>query len=697
MPETPCRRRILWQLQTSLAAEKTKDTPTQPMELAIMDDSQTGLGSTLPPIGEMKTLPIAWKKWAAAGLLAGGMLTGSQAPVQAQLFAKFRSNNAQAPAATAKPNVVANPAPTTASAPETIVTTPVAAPAATAPATTAPAAAPASPGTAAPVEVVPTLPTVQAAPPAPTCPADSSGGAGGAGGAGGGGGGSGVDWTQVPSLRPIPRPGNFFPIPTGEGYYRAIDMVLGNELDAPPRYPYPRYGLIIFPSFDLDFRYLDNPDNTETDWMDFLKRVHLGDSVLFSTGGDYRLRGANETNSRLFNVGPQAGKNNNYQLDRVRLYSDIWYEDKLRLFVEFIDANSYSQDLQPLITDRNHGDFLNLFVDLKLAELQDNALYFRAGRQELLYGSQRLVSPLEWANDRRTFQGLKTFWHSENLELDAFCVQPVLPNADHLDAPDHNFLFSGAWMTYKPAAGQYIDLYYLDLNNSSGLAPGSFVGVGPNAKINFGDANTNTIGGRYLALTDSGFLFEAESAYQFGRHSNQDISAYMATGGAGWHFADLPMNPSAWVYYDYASGDPNPNHGDYHRTFNQLFPFGHYYFGGMDLIGRQNIKDLNYQLGLFPTHWMNIWLQYHMLELANAKDALYNSAGVPTRRDPTGRAGPDVGDLLSLQLWFHLTNHQDVMLFYGHLYAGDFIKQTAVNPQAARSPDYVYMQYSFRW
>ncbi len=39
---------------------------------------------------------------------------------------------------------------------------------------------------------------------------------------------------------------------------------------------------------------------------------------------------------------------------------------------------------------------------------------------------------------------------------------------------------------------------------------------------------------------------------------------------------------------------------DMDRTFQQLFPFGHFYLGYLDLVGRQNIRDLNFQLSMHP-------------------------------------------------------------------------------------------------
>ena len=39
---------------------------------------------------------------------------------------------------------------------------------------------------------------------------------------------------------PLPRPGYFTLPPGGPGYYSVLDQIRGNELQAPPKYPYPR-------------------------------------------------------------------------------------------------------------------------------------------------------------------------------------------------------------------------------------------------------------------------------------------------------------------------------------------------------------------------------------------------------------------------------------------------------------------------
>jgi hypothetical protein len=204
--------------------------------------------------------------------------------------------------------------------------------------------------------------------------------------------------------------------------------------------------------------------------------------------------------------------------------------------------------------------------------------------------------------------------------------------------------------------------------------------------------NVSTLGSRY-AGDASNWLWDLEGMLQFGRWAGAGILAKAYTTGFGYHFKDVPTTPQVWLYYDYASGDPNPGPGNVHQTFNQLFPFGHPYFGYIDVVGRQNINDISAQVSFFPTKWITTWVQYHIFRLDSPRDALYSAGGLPLRLDPTGRAGTDVGDEIDYLINFHLTKHQDLFLSYSHLYAGQFLRATG----SPRSPDYLYLQYSYRW
>jgi hypothetical protein len=437
---------------------------------------------------------------------------------------------------------------------------------------------------------------------------------------------------------------------------------------------------LIQPSFfDVDnFSYLDNPSNTEHDFFDPLKRVRVGDNWLFVTGGDVRTRYESLYNARL------TQQNDSYNLSRLRVYTDLWYRDTFRLYAEYLGAWSSGQEIPRLPIDENKSELLNLFTDLKLADLGGNPAYVRIGRQELLFGSQRLISPLDWANTRRTFQGVRAFRQTEKWDFDMFWVQPVIPNPNTFDSVDNNVNFAGAWGTYRPKKTQTIDAYYLFLDNTN---------VGSILDIPRGQFTRHTFGGRYVGNVDN-FLFDLEGAMQLGSQNGRDVVAGMATAGAGYNFKDRRWNPTVWAYYDYASGG-DPTSGTAH-TFNQLFPFGHYYLGWLDVVGRQNIHDLNFHLYLYPTKWLTSWFQFHSFWLANSRDALYNAGGIPIRISPTGTAGSHVGEELDLVFNFHLSKHADILMGYSYLWGGDFLRNTS-GPTAAQNASMYFLQFSYRW
>ena len=148
-------------------------------------------------------------------------------------------------------------------------------------------------------------------------------------------------WLDNPPTRIFPRPGFFTVPPKGPGYYSFLDVIQDNFREGPPKAPYGTFALMPPSMFDTDFKYLDNPKNTQYDLFDPLHRIHLGDDWLFSTGGQMWWRHMHEVNSRL------SGKDNTYELFRVRPWVDLWYRNDVRVFVEFISAQTFNQDLKP--------------------------------------------------------------------------------------------------------------------------------------------------------------------------------------------------------------------------------------------------------------------------------------------------------------------------------------------------------------
>ena len=491
----------------------------------------------------------------------------------------------------------------------------------------------------------------------------------------------------VPVVTKGPRPGGFIipPSPKAKEYpgqWSFMDFATGKNRTTKPVSPYAPFALQTTPASDINFRYLDKP-NHEKDIFDPLKRIKIGNNTTLSFGGQFWYRHMRATDARL----GASGKNNSFHLTRLRAHVDLWYQDKIRFFGEFLDARSWGNELSHLGIDRNHTDVLSMFMDVKLGEAQAfgkrGKAYVRIGRQELTFGSQRLISSLDWVNTRRTFQGVKAFYHSPKFNLDTFWVRPMTTQPNAFDQWNKKKDFVGLWGTYKPKKGDAFDLYYLSLMNGSGTISGQG-GVKGNSVI-------HTIGSRYVG-TYKRFLFELEGMYQFGRHSNQDISAGAVAVGAGYR-VPLPFNPTVWARYDYASGDNNGGTGGTRNTFNHLFPFGNYYMGWLDRVSRQNIHDINAQFSMHPQRWLTFISQYHRYYLAEKKDYLYNAGGAATLRDATGQSGSHVGDEIDVRFNIHVDRHQDILVGYSKMWAGKFTK--AQRPGI--NPDLFYVQYNFRF
>ncbi len=75
-------------------------------------------------------------------------------------------------------------------------------------------------------------------------------------------------WSKVPPPITFPRLGGFFILPTGPGYYSLKDVLTDDCREKPPVYPWPPFCLDVVPFYDNNFRYLDDPKNTQYDWVD---------------------------------------------------------------------------------------------------------------------------------------------------------------------------------------------------------------------------------------------------------------------------------------------------------------------------------------------------------------------------------------------------------------------------------------------
>jgi hypothetical protein len=419
--------------------------------------------------------------------------------------------------------------------------------------------------------------------------------------------------------------------------------------------------------YNNDFSYLDDPQYD--DWMpgDAFKRMNLNCLATIDVGGQYRMRHHSERNFRGLGL---TGVDDDFLLHRTRLYGNAEVGDYFRFYGEMIDAESNYENFAPRAIEVNRSDVQNLFVDARLLENESGSLSARVGRQELLYGEQRTISPLDWANTRRTFEGAKLFWVGEDWNIDAFYTRPVITDPHNFDSPDYSQEFMGVYATLKAVEDQTVDFYYIGYNT-------------PAFKF-------DTWGTRYFATREQ-WMFEVEGAAQTGDFSGLDHLTGATTIGVGRNLDDgFDWSPVLWTYYDYAGGDNTLGNGYHH-----LFPLSHRYLGFMDLFGRRNIESFNAQLTLQPHERVKLLAWYHYLWLENRNDTPYN-VNMTAFNPANTPADSELGHEIDLLMTLTLHPRANLQVGYSHFFAGEYYELTPGVPHRGDA-DFWYTQAEFNF
>ena len=427
--------------------------------------------------------------------------------------------------------------------------------------------------------------------------------------------------------------------------------------------------------YNNNFDYLCDPEYTGWHLGENLKRICLCDGLIVDVGGQYRLREHSEHNIRNdptvpFRLG-LTGNDDNFLLHRTRLYVNSEIGERVRFYGEMLDVRSELEDVLPRAIEENRTDIQNLFLDVAVLDNDCGKLIARAGRQEVALGSQRLVSPLDWANTRRTFEGGRLMWQGEKWDVDGLFVRPMFRYFDRLDPPDQKRDLYGIYTTYKGMTRDKIDFYWLAIDHSD---------VGN---------HFDTLASRYYGNLDA-WLYELEGGVQVGQNiDNSDHSAGFFTLGLGRKFEKAWAKPTLWSYYDWASGDNTVNNGFHHYE-----PLVHRYLGYMDIYGRRNIETVNLLLTMQPHEKLTLLAWYYYFWLQDINDVPYNVDMTPFANLPAGSAGSrDLGHEIDLTATYVFSPRTNVLFGYSHFFSGEFYKTTPGVPYSGDA-DFFYTQFT---
>lgn len=107
------------------------------------------------------------------------------------------------------------------------------------------------------------------------------------------------------------------------------------------------------------------------------------------------------------------------------LHSDVHFGSRFRLFGELKSGIEMDRKGGPRPADEDHLDVHQAFVDAGLWQSRNNSLTLRIGRQEVEFGSARLVSSRAGLNVRQSFDGARLTLNKREWQVDAFATKPV--------------------------------------------------------------------------------------------------------------------------------------------------------------------------------------------------------------------------------------------------------------------------------
>ena len=412
-----------------------------------------------------------------------------------------------------------------------------------------------------------------------------------------------------------------------------------------------------------DWSFLKNP-LFKQDFWDPIKYIPLGsDDRYLTLGGEVR-----EVLERVGN--DNWGKQpywNTFVLQRYMFHSDWHLGEHFRVFIQLKSSLEDYRRGGPRPIDEKKLDFEAAYFEAGTAGKR-NWIVLRVGRQELNYGSGRVVSVRQGPNVRQSFDGFKIRSKAGEWNVDAWAVRPDLDKFGFFDnVPDHRTAFWGIYTTRPWHHQLSLDAYYLGLDRKKATFDR---GTAPELR--------HTVGARLwrpIAKKERDWDCDYEGMWQFGSFGSDNIRAWTFASDTGYSFPNAPLKPRLSVKSDISSGD-NPRTNTL-GTFNPIFPIGNYFGVLADTgPGPVNFIDVHPRAQMQFPHGVSVSTDLVAQWRENIHDGVYAVPGfllVPAN----GSRARFVGYRPGIEARWQIDRHAYLQADYGVFYAGQFLKQAS--------------------
>jgi hypothetical protein len=383
------------------------------------------------------------------------------------------------------------------------------------------------------------------------------------------------------------------------------------------------------------------------------------DSVRVSFGGMTRQR---YEMIRNVDWGRSPLDDDGHLLHRYLLHASVKH-GFARLFTEIESEHVSGRLGGPRPTDADALDLHQGFLELSAPGSHSPRV--RVGRQEMTFGSERLVSLRDGTNVRMAFDGVRALAQLGQWRTDLFATSPVqVKKGVFDDRRVSGQLFWGAHTTGPVGSGRSLDLYYYGLRRDRARFE---QGIAREVRHSIGARPFGSIGA---------FDYDIELVGQWGRFGAGQIQAWTIASNVGYRAAALTGTPRFGLKADITTGDRDSSDSRL-ETFNPLFPRGGY-FGAASLIGPLNHIDVHPSVDVRVTKRLTVsgdWDFFWRHRLGDGQYAISGLLQVPG----TGNAERYVGSQASITGFLKLNRHCDVMANYGHFFGGPFLRHAGLS------------------
>ena len=361
--------------------------------------------------------------------------------------------------------------------------------------------------------------------------------------------------------------------------------------------------------YDEDYTALEK--DTVRDLYNKVKYTKIRSDGYISFGGDFRTQYLIIHNE---NWSKAPRDKDGYTLNRWLFHSDLHLSRNLRVFAELQGGQANSTDILVPVQE-NPLEPHQFFIDYNF---YDSSITLRAGRQEVTYGSGRVVSLRDGPNVRRSFDGVKAMYKKGNIAADAFYLHAVVDRIGIFDdTSSPNLRLWGAFSDIKlPGSKLNLNLYYLGFYNDKAV---------------FNDGIGKETRHSVLARVFQNWQrwgYDVEGAYQFGSVGERTINAWSVALSTLYRLPEIKFSPEIGLKADLISGDKN-RFDKTHQTFNPLFAPGAY-FGLAVPLGPSNLMDIHPSITVHFFKEITFVCDYAFLCRYSRGDGIYRPSMIPT-------------------------------------------------------------------